>query len=377
MATLSELVSKTTEIKNDLATCHERLKTNLTGKGVTVSSSDKMLTLINKINDIKVGFQLPMTVPTYTVNIGTITATCNTQAGLFKQFKLNNGSWQTSNVFSNLNPTTSYTYYGKTDDGYTASITTSTPKANQAKPAVPTESNKTHSSVTITAASGCKIRFNGTLYNSPYNFTGLSVSETHRFYSVKEGTSSLNEAVSDALAISLVAPIPGPSNITIGDSHEGLYGPCNGIMTGQQLVSVTGLTNGNLLVSGDIGWNKFSYKGKMIFIADRMIISRLTWNDLNSAGLVKGKEHVIGGRKYLIRVFNQSSLYEGEYSDTIIDFYNNIDYYAKPSWGLAYGNSDAVLCGFNSRYDSVTYASKHYLDSNYGYTPVLEYLGLA
>lgn len=55
MATLSELVSKTTEIKNDLATCHAKLKTNLTGKGVTVSSSDKMLTLVNKINDIKVG----------------------------------------------------------------------------------------------------------------------------------------------------------------------------------------------------------------------------------------------------------------------------------------------------------------------------------
>lgn len=54
MATLSELVSKTTQIKNDLTTCHAKLKTNLTGKGVTVSSSDKMLTLINKINDIKV-----------------------------------------------------------------------------------------------------------------------------------------------------------------------------------------------------------------------------------------------------------------------------------------------------------------------------------
>lgn len=55
MATLSELVSKTTQIKNDLTTCHAKLKTNLTGKGVTVSSSDKMLTLVNKINDIKVG----------------------------------------------------------------------------------------------------------------------------------------------------------------------------------------------------------------------------------------------------------------------------------------------------------------------------------
>lgn len=55
MPTLSELVSETTTIKNNLNTCHSNLKTKLEKKGVAVSSSDKITDLINKIDSIKSG----------------------------------------------------------------------------------------------------------------------------------------------------------------------------------------------------------------------------------------------------------------------------------------------------------------------------------
>ena len=52
MATLKSLVDETTVIKNELKTCHTNLKNNLSAKGVGVLNSDKMPSLINKINDI-------------------------------------------------------------------------------------------------------------------------------------------------------------------------------------------------------------------------------------------------------------------------------------------------------------------------------------
>ena len=55
MATLKSLVDETTNIKNELKTCHANLETNLTAKGVTVGSSDKMLNLISKISNIPLG----------------------------------------------------------------------------------------------------------------------------------------------------------------------------------------------------------------------------------------------------------------------------------------------------------------------------------
>ena len=52
MATLKSLVDETTNIKNELVTCHSNLKNNLIGKGVECSDTDKMLSLIEKVNTI-------------------------------------------------------------------------------------------------------------------------------------------------------------------------------------------------------------------------------------------------------------------------------------------------------------------------------------
>lgn len=52
MATLKNLVDETTNIKNELVTCHSNLKNNLVEKGVECSNADKMPTLINKIKEL-------------------------------------------------------------------------------------------------------------------------------------------------------------------------------------------------------------------------------------------------------------------------------------------------------------------------------------
>ena len=54
MATLKSLVDETTNIKNELKSCHSNLKNNLINKGVSISSGDKLSTLVNKTNELGV-----------------------------------------------------------------------------------------------------------------------------------------------------------------------------------------------------------------------------------------------------------------------------------------------------------------------------------
>ena len=51
MATLKNLVDETTNIKNELKTCHINLKNNLVEKGIEVSSGDKLATLVEKVKN--------------------------------------------------------------------------------------------------------------------------------------------------------------------------------------------------------------------------------------------------------------------------------------------------------------------------------------
>lgn len=54
MSTFKNLVDETTDIKNELVECHSTLKKYLIEKGVECSDTDKIPTLINKVNDITV-----------------------------------------------------------------------------------------------------------------------------------------------------------------------------------------------------------------------------------------------------------------------------------------------------------------------------------
>lgn len=52
MSTLKKLVDETTNIKDELVTCHTNLKNNLITKGVECSDADKLLSLVNKVGEI-------------------------------------------------------------------------------------------------------------------------------------------------------------------------------------------------------------------------------------------------------------------------------------------------------------------------------------
>ncbi|MGX4600237.1 hypothetical protein [Faecalimicrobium sp. JNUCC 81] len=58
MSTLKNLVDETTNIKNDLVTCHTNLKNNLISKGMEILDSDKIPSLINKVGNIELGKKL-------------------------------------------------------------------------------------------------------------------------------------------------------------------------------------------------------------------------------------------------------------------------------------------------------------------------------
>jgi hypothetical protein len=61
-------------------------------------------------------------------------------------------------------------------------------------------------------------------------------------------------------------------------------------------------------------WVKIKDGDKTLLICDRVILVNVTWNDLNSAGWIFGKEVTIDGAKYKCRSLTGGSNYRG--SDT-------------------------------------------------------------
>lgn len=57
MSTLKQLVNETTNIKNELITCHANLKNNLIEKGVECSDTDKLLSLVGKVKGVSTGLK--------------------------------------------------------------------------------------------------------------------------------------------------------------------------------------------------------------------------------------------------------------------------------------------------------------------------------
>ncbi|MGL5713413.1 MAG: hypothetical protein ACRCX2_10370 [Paraclostridium sp.] len=55
MSTLSNITTQLDSVKTDIASCHSKLKTNLSAKGVSVLPTDKLSDLINKIPSIATG----------------------------------------------------------------------------------------------------------------------------------------------------------------------------------------------------------------------------------------------------------------------------------------------------------------------------------
>lgn len=195
------------------------------------------------------------------------------------------------------------------------------PREEQSAPEKPVASDITANSVTITAASGAKIRHNNAEYPSPQTFTNLTPGSSYTFYAFYPGSETHIMSIdSPALVVKLPSSIeslvPGGSTVVStaksGDSSGSTvnyYGKATGITTGTSLSTLTGITSGTLTTSGDITWLKFKHKGRVLLVADRAIRTGISWDNIQAQNCVTGKRIAINGIDYLCRLMTGSDHY--------------------------------------------------------------------
>ena len=106
----------------------------------------------------------------------------------------------------------------------------------------------------------------------------------------------------------------GSTTLSAGTDMYGYYGKYQGIITPNALITLAGITEGltksdaNNDPNANITWLKFSHNYKTLFVADRTILHSISWNHLDSKGLVFGKVVDIGGQKYLLRLLQGANV---------------------------------------------------------------------
>jgi hypothetical protein len=85
---------------------------------------------------------------------------------------------------------------------------------------------------------------------------------------------------------------PGPQALLRGDWNFGYFGkmPMSDLFSAQEcknyVGSITASSTEN--TAADLGWLKFVYKGKILFIASQALYNNLTWEQLYRAGVIYG-----------------------------------------------------------------------------------------
>ena len=116
--------------------------------------------------------------------------------------------------------------------------------------------------------------------------------------------------------------VPGPSKLIGGNLQAGFYGevPSKDFITGDELARRIGLTEGTSQFSNE-PWLKFSYLGKIEFIAKKPFRHLASWDSINAVNAVFGNRTIkIGEHNYKIRLLkgktegkqNDRSSYQGD-----------------------------------------------------------------
>lgn len=145
--------------------------------------------------------------------------------------------------------------------------------------------------------------------------------------------------------MSTLRPLGVGSQILIhGDKMAGFYGEVNGIITADELRSMTGVSQGTPMQTGDITWLKFSHNYKTLYIAKQPIQHSISWDYLQSLDLVFGKMVEIGGKVYLLRLIQganinanahtQLSGYNSEWDNLIVNSVNTWNIYTAAEIGV-------------------------------------------
>lgn len=212
--------------------------------------------------------------------------------------------------------------------------------------------------------------------------------------------------------------VPGPTKLIDGNLKAGFYGevPAKDFITGDELARRIGLTAGTSQFS-DEPWLKFSYLGKVEFVAKKTFRYELSWNAINAVNAVFGNKTIdMCGKTYKVRLMkgktegkqdDQSSCkgtinHGSEWNLLMLPIHKNApSNWRYPdnvnslteNWGVGYTDADLLTGGAkNGTYSwcqefgdsrerlargfiSVSYASKctSYFSINYyGWRPVLE-----
>ena len=109
---------------------------------------------------------------------------------------------------------------------------------------------------------------------------------------------------------------PGPKNLIGGNLQAGFYGECSTseFITGDELARMIGLTAGISQFSTE-PWLKFSYLGKVEFVAKKPYRHSISWDSINAVNAVFGNRTVeIKGKTYKVRLMKGKT--EGKQDDT-------------------------------------------------------------
>jgi hypothetical protein len=102
---------------------------------------------------------------------------------------------------------------------------------------------------------------------------------------------------------------PGGTDITFGDAELGFINtvPSNELVTGTQLAHLVGLTVGTpIYENNDVNWIKYTYKGKICYVAQKPIRHSVSYNDLLAVGVAGAtpKIVVIGEDVFRVRLMH-------------------------------------------------------------------------
>ena len=97
---------------------------------------------------------------------------------------------------------------------------------------------------------------------------------------------------------------PGSKLLIAGDMQAGFFGEVSAseLISGDALASLVGISQGTSQNS-TVGWLKFAWQGKILFVAKKTFRHSISWDHINSANAVYGsKSVVIDGLSYKIRL---------------------------------------------------------------------------
>ncbi len=260
------------------------------------------------------------------------------------EYKCNNGTWQTSNVFTGLQPNTRYSFYQRVAEtsaqfasaSSDATIVT-TDKSKAPKPAAPTLHSKTKNSVTLTKIDGYEYKRGNGDWQTSNVFTGLNANTEYQFYQRKAETDTHYASdASDRLIVTTEAVVPNVPNKITSSKYTVSSNTVSKIAAGTTVSTLLNGINekqyckvysGNNAVSGD----KTVGSGMTVKLMDGNTVKAtytiIVTGDVNGDGKITAVDYVnvkfaVLGKQSLSGAYKTAADVNGDSKVTAVDYVN-------------------------------------------------------